>query len=108
MTDTSNRIHYEKSEVSGWRHSNPKREFTIDTMKRVTERGMSRPYVACDLGRDVGPQRRGMERWTLTAGAFPGHGHPCAAALTRLGRACAPRVGAGLRRSRSCALTACR
>ena len=63
------------------------REFKLETVKLVTERGMSRMQVARDLGLDVGTLRRWMRELDADGErAFPGHGHPRDEELTRLRR----------------------
>jgi len=47
------------------------REFTIETMKRVTERGMSCPQVVGNLGRDVGTLWRWMREVDADGAPFP-------------------------------------
>ncbi len=63
------------------------REFKIEAVKLVTERGLSRKQVARDLGVDVTTLRRWITELDADGErAFPGHGHPGDQELTRLRR----------------------
>ncbi len=63
------------------------REFKIETVKLVTERGLSRTQVARDLGLDVGTLRRWIAEFAADhERAFPGHGQPRDEELVRLRR----------------------
>ncbi len=53
------------------------REFKIEAVKLVTERGLSQTQVARDLGLDVTTLRRWIKACAADGErAFPGHGHP--------------------------------
>ena len=63
------------------------REFKIEAVRLVTERGLPRKQVARDLGLDVGTLRRWVSEFTADREhAFPGHGHSRDEELTRLRR----------------------
>jgi transposase len=63
------------------------REFKLETVKLVTEGGMSRAQVARDMGIDVQTLRKWMKQLAANgAQAFPGHGHPQDQELVRLRR----------------------
>ncbi len=63
------------------------REFKIETVKLVTERGLSQKQVARDLGLDVTTLRRWIKECGADAErAFPGHGQPRDEELARLRR----------------------
>ncbi len=63
------------------------REFKIEAVKLVTERGLPRKQVARDLGVDIGTLRRWINEFTADRElAFPGHGHARDEELTRLRR----------------------
>jgi transposase len=63
------------------------REFKLETVKLVTERGMSRTQVARDMGIDVQTVRTWVKQFAADhERAFPGHGHPRDAEMMRLQR----------------------
>jgi transposase len=63
------------------------RDFKIEAVKLVTERGLPRKQVARDLGVDLTTLRRWIaELEAEGARAFPGQGHARDAQLTRLRR----------------------
>ncbi len=63
------------------------REFKIETVKLVTERGMSRTHVARDMGLDVQTVRKWIQQFAIEGEhAFPGRGYPRDEELTRLRR----------------------
>jgi transposase len=63
------------------------REFKLEAVKLVTERGLSQTQVARDLGLDVTTLRRWIKECAADGErAFPGHGHPRDEELTRLRR----------------------
>lgn len=63
------------------------REFKLETVKLVTEGGLSRAQVARDMGIDVQTLRQWMKQFaTNGAQAFPGQGHPRDEELARLRR----------------------
>ncbi len=60
------------------------REFKIETVKLVTERGMSRSQVARDMGIDVQTVRKWVKHLASEGQhAFPGQGHPRADEMVR-------------------------
>ncbi len=63
------------------------REFKLEAVKLVTERGLPRTQVARDLGLDVGTLRRWIAEFEAdSARAFPGQGHARDEEVTRLRR----------------------
>ncbi len=63
------------------------REFKLEAVKLVTERGLSQTQVARDLGLDVTTLRRWIKECAADGErAFPGHGHPRDEELPRLRR----------------------
>lgn len=63
------------------------REFKVETVKLVTERGMKRAQVARDMGIDAQTLRRWIREFTTDGErAFPGPGHPRDEELIRLRR----------------------
>ncbi len=63
------------------------REFKIEAVKLVKERGLSRKQVAHDLGLDLTTLQRWIKECAADGeGAFPGHGHPRDEELARLRR----------------------
>lgn len=63
------------------------REFNIETVKLVTERGMSRSQVARDMGIDVQTIRKWVKQLAREGEqAFPGQGHPRDDEMVRLRR----------------------
>ncbi len=63
------------------------REFKIETVNLVTERGMSRTQVARDMGIDVQTVRKWVKQLASEGQhAFPGHGHPRDDEMVRLRR----------------------
>jgi transposase len=63
------------------------REFKIETVKLVTERGMSRTHVAHEMGIDVQPVRKWVKQLEADGErAFPGHGHARDEELAQLRR----------------------
>jgi len=63
------------------------REFKLETVKLVTERGMSRSQVARDMGIDVQTLRNWVKQFDVdNERAFPGHGHPRHDEMVRLRR----------------------
>ncbi|MDQ4075312.1 MAG: transposase [Chloroflexota bacterium] len=63
------------------------REFKIEAVKLVTERGLSRTQVARDLGLDISTLHRWIKEFaTDPERAFPGQGHPRDEELAQLRR----------------------
>ncbi len=63
------------------------REFKIEAVKLVTERGLPRKQVARDLGLDIGTLRRWIAEFeTDSTRALPGQGHARDDEVTRLRR----------------------
>ena len=63
------------------------REFKIETVKLVIERGMPRSQVARDMGIDTQTLRTWINQLDAEGErAFPGHGHPHDDELVRLRR----------------------
>ncbi|MDP9312152.1 MAG: transposase [Chloroflexota bacterium] len=63
------------------------REFKIEAVKLVTERGLPRKQVARDLGLDTSTLRRWIQEFEADGErAFPGQGHPSDEELARLWR----------------------
>jgi transposase len=63
------------------------REFKVETVKLVTERGLPRAQVAREMGIDAQTLRRWMKEFATDGEqAFPGHGHPRDEELVRLRR----------------------
>ncbi len=63
------------------------RDFKIEAVKLVTERGLPRTQVARDLGLDVSTLRRWIAEFEADgARAFPGQGHPRDEEVARLRR----------------------
>ena len=63
------------------------REFNIETVTLVTERGMSRSQGARDMGIDVQTVRKCVKQLAREgAQAFPGQGHPRDDEMVRLRR----------------------
>ncbi len=63
------------------------REFKIEAVKLVTERGLPRAQVARDLGVDLSTLRRWIAEFAADSErAFPGQGHPRDEELNRLRR----------------------
>ncbi len=63
------------------------REFKLETVKLVTERGMSRTQVARDMGIDVQTVRKWVKQLDDDGErAFPGHGHARDQELAQLRR----------------------
>jgi len=61
------------------------REFKTETVKLVTERGISRTQVAREMGIDVQTLRTWIKQFAADgADAFPGSGHPREEELARL------------------------
>jgi transposase len=63
------------------------REFKLETVKLVTEHGLSRAQVARDMGIDVQTLRKWVKQFAANgAQAFPGPGHPRDEEVARLRR----------------------
>ncbi len=63
------------------------REFKLETVKLVTEGGMSRAQVARDMGIDVQTLRKWLRQVAAdNERAFPGHGHARDDEMIRLRR----------------------
>ncbi len=63
------------------------REFKLETVKLVTEQGLSRAQVARDMGIDVQTLRKWIKQFATNGEqAFPGQGHPRDDEVIRLRR----------------------
>ncbi len=63
------------------------REFKVETVKLVTERGMSRSQVARDMGIDIQSVRKWIKQFSTDGErAFPGQGQPRDDEVVRLRR----------------------
>ncbi len=63
------------------------REFKVETVKLVTERGMSRSQVARDMGIDIQSLRKWIKQFSTDGErAFPGQGQPRDDEVVRLRR----------------------